>query len=182
MEWFDLSGIGRSPARLDFKKLENLCGQHIAVMDDAALLHELDGYRAAAGLPVLSPGQREGLARALYALKDRAKTFPELLEKAHFILTERPIVQDDAAEAQLDSVSRGILKDLTPQLRNAHWTKESLEAILSAEAAALGIGFGKMAGPLRAAIAGRTVTPSVYDMMLIIGRDETVARLEDASA
>jgi glutamyl-tRNA synthetase len=71
---------------------------------------------------------------------------------------------------------------LTPQLRNAHWTKESLEAILSVEAAAHGIGFGKMAGPLRAAIAGRTVTPSVYDMMLIIGRDETVARLEDASA
>jgi glutamyl-tRNA synthetase len=182
MEWFDLSGIGRSPARLDFKKLENLCGQHIAVMDDAALLHELDGYLAAAGQAALSPRQREGLARALYALKDRAKTFPELLEKAHFVLTERPIVQDSAAAAQLDSVSRGILKNLTPQLRNAHWTKESLEAILSAEATALGIGFGKMAGPLRAAIAGRTVTPSVYDMMLTIGRDETVARLEDASA
>jgi glutamyl-tRNA synthetase len=181
-EWFDLSGIGRSPARLDFKKLENLCGQHIAVMDNAALLHELEAYLAAADRPALTEAQREGLAKALPHVKERAKTFPELLEKAHFVLTNRPIVQDSAAAAQLDSVSRGILKNLTPQLQNAHWTKESLEAILSAEAAAHGIGFGKMAGPLRAAIAGRTVTPSVYDMMLVIGRDETVARLEDASA
>ncbi len=181
-KWFDLSGIGRAPARLDFKKLESLCGQHIAAMDDAALLHEIEDYLAAAGKPALTDAQSAGLSRALYCLKDRSKTFPELIDKAHFVLTSRPIVPDNSAAAQLGSVSHGILKSLTPQLRNAHWTKESLEAILSAEAAAHGIGFGKLAGPLRAAIAGRSVTPSVYDMMLIIGRDETVARLEDASA
>ncbi len=182
MQWFDLSGIGRAPARLDFKKLENLCGQHIAAMDDAALLQELESYLAAAAKPPLSPAQREHLSRSLYCLKDRAKTFPELIDKAHFALVNRPIEQDAASLAHLDSASRGILKSLTPQLRNAHWTKESLEAILSAQAAAEGIGFGKMAGPLRAALAGRTVTPSVYDMMLVIGRDETVARLEDVLA
>ncbi len=182
MEWFDLSGIGRSPARLDFKKLESICGQHIAAMEDAALLHELEGYRDAIGQQPLTTLQNDRLTRGLYSLKDRSKTFPELLEKAHFLMIERPIVPDQAAALFLDTASRGILKSLTPQLRNAHWTKETLEAILSAEAAAHGIGFGKMAGPLRAAIAGRTVTPSVYDMMLIIGREETVARLEDASA
>lgn len=181
MQWFDLGGIGRSPARLDFKKLENICGLHIAATDDAALLHELEGYLAAAGRPALSVSQRDLLSRALYCVKDRAKTFPELLEKAHFALTVRPIQADEASAKALDTVSRGILKSLTPRLRDASWTKEALEPILTEIATAHGIGFGKLAAPLRTALAGRSATPSVYDMMLVIGRDETIARLEDAA-
>ena len=182
MQWFDLPGIGRSPARLDFKKLENTCGWHIARMEDAALLQELDGYISAAGRPALSQGQRDLLSRALYCVKDRAKTFPELLEKAHFALISRPIVADDAAAKALGTVSRGILNSLTPRLQNANWTREDLEVILNDVAAANGIGFGKLASPLRSALAGRTATPSVFDMMLVIGRDETIARLEEAAA
>lgn len=182
MAWFDLSGIGRSPARLDFKKLENICGQHMAVAEDAALLHELQAYLASAGQPALTSGQAALLKQSLYCLKDRAKTFPELIEKAQFALAFRPIVPDEAAAKALDTVSRGILQSLTPQLQSASWTKEALEVILSDAAAAHGLGFGKIAAPLRAALAGRTVTPSVYDMMLVIGRDETVARLQDAAA
>ncbi|MBL4917470.1 glutamate--tRNA ligase [Szabonella alba] len=181
MDWFDLDGIGRAPARLDFKKLENLCGQHIAADDDAALLHEITDYLVAAGRPALTPEQAEGLGRALYCVKDRAKTFPELLEKAHFVLTARPLeIATDAGES-LDAVSRGILKELTPRLQNASWTKDALEPILTETAAAHGLGFGKLAAPLRAALAGRKVTPSVYDMMLVIGQDETIARLNDAA-
>lgn len=182
MAWFDLSGIGRSPARLDFRKLENICGQHMAVAEDAALLHELQAYLASAGQPALTSGQADLLKQSLYCLKDRAKTFPELIEKAQFALAFRPIVPDEAAAKALDTVSRGILQSLTPQLQSASWTKEALEVILSDAAAAHGLGFGKIAAPLRAALAGRTVTPSVYDMMLVIGRDETVARLQDAAA
>ncbi|MCZ8084013.1 MAG: glutamate--tRNA ligase [Rhodobacteraceae bacterium] len=180
-EWFDLPGIGRSPARLDFKKLENICGLHIAASDDAALLHEIEGYLAAAALPALTGVQRDLLSRALYCVKERAKTFPELLEKAHFALTSRPIAADEAAAKALDPVSRGILKMLTPRLQNVSWTKQDLEPILNEIATAHGIGFGKLAAPLRTALAGRTATPSVYDMMLVIGRDETIARLEDAA-
>lgn len=181
MEWFDLEGIGRAPARLDFKKLENLCGQHIAATDDAALLHELVGYRAAAGQPALTDAQSALLSRALYCVKERAKTFPELLEKAHFALINRPVaIAEDAGES-LDAVSRGILKELTPRLQNASWTKDALEPILTETAAAHGLGFGKLAAPLRAALAGRKVTPSVYDMMLVIGQEETIARLNDAA-
>ncbi|EEW24698.1 glutamate--tRNA ligase [Rhodobacter ferrooxidans] len=180
--WFNLEGIGRAPARLDFKKLENLCGQHIAAADDAALLHEIQAYLAAAGHPALTVAQNDRLGRALYCLKDRAKTFPELIEKAHFALSTRPIVADEAAAKALDTVSRGILKDLTPRLHTAIWEKQELETILTEVAASHGIGFGKMAAPLRAGLAGRTVTPSVYDMMLVIGRDETIARLTDAAA
>jgi glutamyl-tRNA synthetase len=181
MAWFDLSGIGRSPARLDFKKLENICGLHIAAGDDAALLHEIDGYLAAAGRPALTAPQRDLLSRAMYCVKDRAKTFPELLEKAQFALTSRPIVPDEASAKALDSVSRGILKTLTPQLQTVSWTKAALEPILTEIATAHGIGFGKLAAPIRTALAGRSATPSVFDMMLVIGRDETIARLEDAA-
>ena len=179
---FDLEGIGRSPARLDFKKLESVCGHHIAMTPDAALLQELQGYLAAAGRPALTEGQRALLAKGLYCVKDRAKTFPELIEKAHFALTSRPIVPDEAAAKALDSVSRGILKSLTPRLQNASWTKDALESILNDVAAENGIGFGKLAQPLRAALAGRSATPSVFDMMLVIGQDETIARLKEASA
>jgi len=182
MAWFDLAGIGRAPARLDVKKLENLCGQHMAMAEDAALLHELAAFLDATGRPTLTEAQAALMARGLYCLKDRAKTFPELLDKASFILSDRPIVPDPAAAALLDPVSRGMLKTLTPQLQNASWTKDVLERILPAAAAAQGLGFGKLAGVLRAALAGKTVTPGVYDMMLVIGRDETIARLGDASA
>jgi glutamyl-tRNA synthetase len=181
-DWFGLDGIGRAPARLDFKKLEHICGLHMAAGDDAALLHELQAYLAVSGQPALTDAQNDGLLRGMYCLKDRAKTFPELIDKAHFILTVRPILPDESSAKLLDAVSRSILKELTPQLRNANWTKEGLEAILVPTAASHGVGFGKLAAPLRAALAGRTVSPSVYDMMLVIGRQETISRLEDAAA
>jgi glutamyl-tRNA synthetase len=182
MAVFDLKGIGRAPARLDFKKLENTCGHHISMAENAALLHELEGFLAASGSAALTSGQRDLLSMALGTVKDRAKTFPELIEKARFSLISRPVDRDAAAEATLDSVSRSILKTLTPQLQKVNWTKDALEPILNQVAADNGIGFGKLAAPLRAALAGRNATPSVFDMMLVIGRDETIARLEEASA
>ena len=182
MKMFDLSGIGRAPARLDFKKLENTCGHHIAMADDAALLHEIKEFMSVSGRAPFTQAQSDLLKKAMYCVKDRAKTFPELIEKAHFALKHRPIVPDAGSAALLNTVSRGILKSLTLQLQNASWSKTDLEPILNAAAAEAGIGFGKLAQPLRAALAGRTATPSVYDMMLVIGRDETIARLQDASS
>lgn len=180
-DWFDFDGIGKSPARFDTKKLENLCGQHIAVSDDAALRQEICAYLEAAAQPALTDAQSQGLESAMYCLKDRARTFPELLEKAHFVLASRPLERDAKAEKALTSVSDGILEELTPQLQNASWTREELEALLNAFAEAHDTKFGKLAGPLRAVLAGRAVTPSVFDMMLILGREETLARLKDAT-
>ena len=179
--WFDFTGIGKSPARFDFKKLENICGQHIAVSDDAALLQELmDFQRVSGGIPFTDP-QVAKLAQGMYCLKDRAKTFLELLEKASFLLSDRPIEQDEKSAKNLDDVSRSILSELTPQLQNASWTRDTLEGIVASVAEARGTKLGKLAGPLRAALAGRTVTPSVFDMMLVLGPDETIARIVDAS-
>ena len=129
----------------------------------------------------LRPAQEARLEAAMYCLKDRARTFPELLEKAHFVLAERPIEPDEKARKALASVSNGILSELTPQLQNASWTRDDLEACLATFAEAHGSKFGKLAGPLRAALAGRAVTPSVFDMMLVLGREETVARIKDAA-
>ena len=180
-EWFDLSGIGKSPSRFDFKKLENICGQQIAAADDAALLHEIQAFLKVSGATALTELQSEGLLRAMYCLKERAKTFPEIIDKAAFILSSRPIVPEQAAAAHLTDVSRRILKELTPQLQNASWSKDTLEGIVASTAEAHDMKLGKLAGPLRAALAGRAVSPSMFDMMLVLGRDETIARLQDAS-
>ncbi|THD74733.1 glutamate--tRNA ligase [Thalassobius vesicularis] len=181
-DWFDLSGIGKSPARLDFKKLENICGQHLSVADDAALLQELLAYLDVSGSDPLSDTKKTRLAAALPFLKAASKTFPQLIEKATFALIERPISPDEKAAKSLDDVSRGILKELTPHLQNASWARDDLEAAANQVAEAQGIKFGQLAGPLRAALAGRSVTPSVFDMMLVLGREETIARLTDATA
>ncbi len=180
-DWFDLDGIRKSPAQFDLKKLENICGQHIAVADNAALRQEIEQYLSAAGITALTSQQADGLERAMYCLKERAKTFPELLEKAEFILTSRLIQPDEKAAKNLDDVSRRMLSELTPQLQNVKWEKDALEETMNSFAAAHDTKFGKLAGPLRAALSGRATTPSVFDMMLVLGRDESLARLNDAA-
>ncbi|MFT3689754.1 glutamate--tRNA ligase [Paenirhodobacter sp.] len=181
-DWFTLEGIGRSPARLDFKKLENICGQHMAVMEDAELLGGVTGYLEAAGLDPLTDAQASGLLRAMPILKQSVKTYPQMIEKAAFVLVSRPVVPEEKALKSLDPVSRGILAELTPQMQNASWTREELEAIVTEVAQAHGTGMGKIAAPLRAALAGRAVTPSVFDMMIVLGREETLARITDQAA
>ncbi|MEL7343410.1 MAG: glutamate--tRNA ligase [Pseudomonadota bacterium] len=179
--WFDFGGIGKSPSRLDPKKLLNLSGQHIAATDDAALVAQIQNFLALTDKPALTNRQAEALLDAVPLTKTSAKTLIELIEKSRFILVEHPIDRDEKAISMLDSVSRGILTELTPQLQNASWSRETLEGIVSAAAEAHGTKLGKLAGPLRAALAGRTVSPSVFDMMLLLGRDETIARIQDAT-
>ncbi|WJY20635.1 glutamate--tRNA ligase [Fontisubflavum oceani] len=182
LEWFDLGGVGKSPARLDFKKLEHVASWHIAQMDDADLVEEIARFREMTDQPALSQVQHNGLLTAMYCLKDRAKSLPDLLEKAQFVIAKRPLDRDEKSQAALTDVSRGILLELTTQLQNDSWSRDTLEAVLTTTAEAHGLKFGQLAQPLRAALAGRAATPSVYDMMLVIGRDETIARLTEAAA
>ena len=181
IEWFDLDGIRKAPARFDTKKLANLSGQHIAATDDAALVADIQEYLTISGQDRLTDEQESVLTAAMYCLKDRAKTYPELIEKAHFALTSRPIYRDEKSEKALDPVHIGILKELTPHLHNASWDRETLEGAVASLAEAHNTKLGKLAGPLRAALAGRAVSPSVFDMMLVLGREETLARLSDAT-
>ena len=179
--WFDLEHIGKSPARFDFKKLANLSGQHIAQTDDAALLHELEGYLAAIHTEPLNDAQKSLFLSGAYCVKDRAKTMAELYDKSIFMFQSRPLDLDEKAVQALDSVSIGILNELTPQLQNAIWTREELEDLVERLALSHDTKMGKLAAPLRAALSGRVTSPSVFDMMLVLGRDETIARLTDIS-
>jgi len=179
--WFDLEHIGKSPSRFDFKKLANVSGQHIAQTENAALLHELQGYLAATAAPTLNDAQKLAFLKGVYCVKDRAKTMAELLEKSAFMLNARPLDFDQKAKQTLDIVSIGILIELTPQLQNVIWNREALEALVGILAESNNTKLGKLAAPLRAALSGRVVSPSVFDMMLVLGRDETIARLNDIS-
>ncbi len=179
--WFGLEGIGKSPARFDFRKLDNLSGKHIAAMEGEELLAAVQDYLASLGEPILQPQQAQDFLRAAPLVRTGVKKLDQVIDKAHFILARRPIDIDEKAAKNLDDVSRGILKQLTPQLQNASWERDALEGVLNEAAAAHGLSFGKLAAPLRAALAGRSATPSVFDMMLLLGRDETIARLEQAA-
>ncbi|AVW90555.1 glutamate--tRNA ligase [Celeribacter baekdonensis] len=178
-EWFELDGINKAPARFDTKKLENICGQHLAVMEDAEILGEITGYLVAAGETKLTDAQETRLLASLPFLKGTAKTYPQLIEKARFALVDRPVSMDEKAQKLVGSVSNGILRELTPHLQSVSWERDALEEAVGRVMEAQEIGFGKVAGPLRSALAGRAATPSVLDMMVVLGRDESLARIED---
>ncbi len=179
--WFGLEAIGRSPARFDFKKLENLSGQHIRAMTDDEMLAEMAAYAASQQWPAFTEAQQAQLRAAGAGLRERAKTIPELFEMAHFILGRRPFRPDEKAAQVLASVSDGMLSRLTEHLQHGNWSAADLEAMARDFAEAEGLKLGKVAQPLRAALTGRTVSPSVFDVMEVIGREETLARLRDAT-
>ena len=177
--WFDLKHLGKAPARFDFSKLTHLSGQHIRAADDAALLEEIEAYLASQQRPPLTERQRTALLRAMPGMKERAKTIPELIEMARFLFATRPIGTDAAAARLLDPDARAMLGRLTSRLQHASWSISDLEACVREFATLEGMGLGKVAQPARAALTGRSVSPSVFDMMDILGRDETLARLGD---
>ena len=177
LEWFNLFDIGKSAARFDLKKLQFLCGQHLKNSDDAALLHETLEFLTKVKGQSLSENKILLLKKGLYCLKDRVKTLSELVEKASFILNSRPIEVSFDAKLSLDETGLAMLDTLTPHLQNATWKREELEKICNSVAESFGVKFGKLASPIRSALSGQTKTPSVFDMMLVLGRNETIARL-----
>ena len=179
--WFDLGHLGKAPARFDFDKLEALSGQHIRAADDDGLLAEVEGFLAAQKRPPLKAGVRAQMLRVMPELKTRARTIPQILEMADFLLGSRPFVPDAAAAKVMASVPDGMLGRLTSRLRDASWTAGDLEAVVRDFAASEGLGLGKVAQPLRVALTGRTVSPGVFDMMQVLGREESLARLRECA-
>ena len=178
-DWFDLSGVVKSPARLDFKKLQNLCGKHIAKTEDAVLLNDLSAYCKISGREDIQTETKSKVLTALHFTKKQAKTYLDLLEKSHFCITQRPVIADEKSANLVTAEALKMINTLTPHLENAIWERETLEASCKFITDAFNTSFGKLAGPLRAVIAGRSVAPSIIDMMLVLGKKETVARLKD---
>lgn len=178
--WFGLDAVGKSPARFDFAKLENLNGQHMRSADDARLVEELEASLLRRGTATLSEGARARLLQAMPGLKDRAKTLIELEEISYYLLASRPLDLDAKATKLLDDDARALLSRLASRLQDLpSFSKDATEALVRVFAEDEKLKLGKVAQPLRAALTGRAVSPGVFDVMETLGRDETLARLAD---
>jgi len=182
IEWFGLAQIGKSPARMDFAKLENLNGQHIRATADAELVDAIECLFAAQHKPELDQRRRRMLTHAMPGLKERAKTILELIDMSYYILSDRPLSPDEKAAKHLADDAPATLVRLTVRLQNAtDWAAGPLEEITRSFAEESGLKLGRIAQPLRAALTGRAVSPGVFDVMETLGRDETLARLRDVA-
>ena len=175
-ELFNLEGVGKSPSRFDIKKLLNLNGHYIRAADDARLAR-LVAER-------LGPAADEKLlTAAMPVLKTRARDILELADGAAFLFKSRPLALDDKARGLLDGDAKALLGQISARLKaEADWTAETLEANLKAYAEELGLGLGKLAQPLRAALTGQTTSPGIFDVLALLGRDESLARIGDQVA
>ncbi|MGE3146893.1 MAG: glutamate--tRNA ligase [Pseudorhodoplanes sp.] len=181
---FDLPQIGRSPARFDFVKLENLNGHAMRGSGDRELVDALEGalpyFANDRGLrDKLDTALRAKLVAAMPGLKERAKTLIELLDNASFLWAERPLPLDDKARAVLTPEGRSLLQALIPQLQAAEWNAAGTEAAVRSFADGAGLKLGAVAQPLRAALTGRTTSPGIFEVLAVLGKEESLARLGD---
>jgi glutamyl-tRNA synthetase len=185
---FDLPQVGRSPARFDFAKLESLNGHYMRSSSDEELVAAIDKI-----LPVLPDGSaiankltptiRAQFKAAMPNLKERAKTLIELIDAASFIWAGRPLELDDKAGAVLTTEARGLIGELIPQLEaDRAWDAASTEAEVRTFADRRGLKLGAIAQPLRAALTGRTTSPPIFDVLVVLGKAESLARLRDQAA
>ncbi len=174
IEWFDLPQVGKSPSRFDFKKLENLNGHYLRIADDERL-----ATLVAAKLGLDDDG-RAVLARAMPELKARAHTLNDLADGAGFLFARRPLIFEPEATALLTVEARAALGDLHQRLAAiSEWDAASVEAAVRDVAERRELKLGKLAQPLRAALTGRTTSPGIFDVLALLGRDESLARVAD---
>ena len=181
VEWFDLTNVGKGPARFDFKKLEHLNGHYLREADDARLLTIVQPLvEARVGRPISSE-EAASLQSAMPALKQRAKSTHAIADGALFLFDARPLRLDEGAAALLDRDASNLLRQVAEVLTGTpDWTEIALENAIKSVAESAGLGLGKVAQPLRAALTGRTTSPGIYDVLLLLGREESLGRLGDA--
>ena len=185
---FDLKGIGRSAARFDFVKLQNVNGHYMRAADDQRLLEAivtvLDHIEGGAAMKQkLDAAMREKLIAAMPGLKERAKTVLELIEGAGFLFADRPIKMDEKAETLLSDGGSANLDLLLPALKDQQeWTAQALEQTVRELSERHSVKLGQLAQPLRAALTGRLSSPGIFDVLVVLGRDESLARIADQTA
>src|SRR5450631_252337 len=182
---FDLPQIGRSPARFDFAKLESINGHYIRGSADADLIAAIEGLlpHIAGGQEFASkmtPALRAKLLIAMPALKERAKTLVELFDATRFLWTSRPLDLNDQAKVLLTPEAKTVTAALLPELAAiAEWTPAAIETVVRDYAERAGFKLGAVAQPLRAALTGRTTSPPIFDVLAVLGKDESLGRLRD---
>jgi glutamyl-tRNA synthetase len=173
---FDLDGVGKSPSRFDLKKLLSLNGHHIRLADDARLARlAAERIGPAADIALLT--------EAMPVLKLRARDLDELAGGAAFLFKQRPLVLTEQARALLDTDARALLAQISARLQGEQdWTTAALEANLKAYAEQQALGLGKLAQPLRAALTGQTTSPGIFDVLALLGKEESLARIDAQAA
>jgi len=185
---FDLPHIGRSPARFDFAKLENLNGHYIRQASDAELLEVIDRLlpHLAGGTEMaakMTPSVRKQWLAAMASLKERAKTLLEIIDGARFLWADRPIPLDEKAEGVLNDGARALLREVADELADVDpWTAETTEHAVRGFAERHGAKLGAVAQPLRAALTGRTTSPGIFEVLTLLGKTESLDRLADQTA
>jgi len=178
--WFDLSGVGKSPSRFDAKKLQNLNGQYIRGADDLALSALTRPLIEAKLDRSMSPSDDDLLAQAMPVLKSRAKNLIELADSSLFLFKKRPLGLDERAQTLLDDDARTLLQSIHIALLDLNdWSLEATETKVKAIAESAELGLGKLAQPMRAALTGSTSSPGIFDVLILLGKEESLARLAD---
>ncbi|MFL6855783.1 MAG: glutamate--tRNA ligase [Sphingomicrobium sp.] len=174
VEWFDVNHVGKSPSRFDLKKLENLNGHYIREAEDARLATLVSPKFG------LSYEELPLLIRAMPELKARAHNLNELAEGAEFLFADRPLKPDDKASALLNDEARSHLALAHAALAAApKWEHDALDAAVREVAESNSLKLGKLAQPLRAALTGKTTSPGIFDVLVLLGKDESLARIAD---
>lgn len=176
IEWFSLECIGRSPARFDMIKLQNLNGHYIRLADNQRLLGLIKPLVETQIGRTLKPYDESNILQGMRGLKERAKTLVELGESA--IIYIQPLPHDEKALAMLTAENVEYLKKLLPRLTACEFTHDALEITLRTAAEQLNVKLGQLAAPLRVAITGRSVSPSLFEVMSILGKEESIKRIE----
>ena len=183
--WFDIDDVNKGAARFDFAKLEALNGVWMRRSDDAELTETLIATlpymeNGKALLDRLDAAKKAQLLAAMPGLKERAKTLVELADSAAYLFVERPLALDEKAAAILDADARALLAVAHENLTAiADWSAAATEEAIRAVAEKTGQKLGKIAQPLRAALTGRTTSPGVFDVLAVLGREESLARIGD---
>lgn len=178
IQWFNLDSIGQSPARMDFKKLENLNGHYIREAPDKRLAGEVIKILSKRGMAA-SGDVTTKLVRAMPGLKERAKTLTELADATYYLTASRPLELDEKAQKLITPESQGMLRSVRDVLAQSEWTAAKLEEAVKAFAQAQGWKLGTLAQPLRAALTARVTSPGIFDVLEVLGRDEALARVSD---
>jgi glutamyl-tRNA synthetase len=178
IRWFDLDHVGRSPARFDLKKLENLNGHYIREADNERLAI-LSAPRIATQMGRdLDEAERKLLVEAMDVLKPRARDLDELADGAAFLFRSVPLDLDERAAALLQGDASELLARVHKALSGLkEWTAEAAEGIVRKVSEDAGVKLGAVAQPLRAALTGRAASPGIFDVLVLLGRDESLARL-----
>jgi glutamyl-tRNA synthetase len=183
IQWFNFESIGKSAARMDYKKLDNLNGHYIRTTQDASLAAEVTAFLSRETPPrVLSMTARRRLEAAMPLLKERAKTLVELIQGADFLFNDGPRSLDEAAAKLLTPEGRATLAAVLPTLDSTDWSGAALEAAARAHAEANGLKLGQVAQPMRAALTGKASSPPLFEMLALLGREESTVRLRAYTA